>query len=239
MCKYLAPLDSQGVGPSSLLQPLNLGADPPLAATPKPGPKMPGNFAVEFAVLNASLATVPAPQQRPCPAKVGFQGSIEVNGPGDVIYRTVDNKGVKGPQKKLTFVKAGAKPVALQITVGSPVPPPSAGGGSFSATPTPAGPQVAAPGGAAGGPAASSTFAETTTPGKHWGFMRIEILAPTGGKTKSQDAAWSVQCTAGNQPPGGSMIQAPKAVPSNVPPASKPQRIVPATDTDKRRKQPG
>ena len=226
MCTYVAPLDSQGVGPTSLLQPLNLGDEKPLAGTPKPDPKPPGNFAAEFAVTNVSLATVPAPRQRACPAKVGFQGSIEVNGPGEVIYRVVDNKGVAGPQQKLVFSKAGAKPLAFQINVDAPAPPPSGPVGSKVTAPAPAGPQVTSAGG--GGPAASSNIAGSSTPGSLWGFRRIEILAPTGGKTKSQDAAWSLQCVTPTQKPGATSIQAqPKKPPPSLgapktPPPSKP-----------------
>jgi hypothetical protein len=240
MCSYLATLDSQGVGPSSLLQPLNLGDDKPLAATPKPGPKLPGNLAAEFAVTNASLATVPAPAQRACPTKVGFQGSIAVNGPGEVIYRTVDNKGVAGPQKKLQFAQAGAKPIAFQINAAPAVSPTPSGGGSLSATPKPAGPQLAVAAGAGGGAAASGNFSEANTPGKLWGFMRIEILAPTGGKTQSQDAAWSVQCVSVNQKPGATQIQAQPAntqpglrAPATATPA-KTRTVLPRKDPDKK-----
>ena len=224
-CTYFAPLDSQGVGPSSLLQPLNLGDDKPLASTPKPEPELPGNIAAEFAVTNVSLATVPAPRQRACPAKVGFQGSIQVNGPGDVIYRIVDNKGVAGPQQKLSFSKAGEKPLAFQINVSAPVPPPSAPGGSYTTVPAPSGPQVKAAGG--GGPAATSNVAGASTPGALWGFQRIEILAPASGKTKSQDAAWSVQCATVNKRAGATNIQAQPNEPSptmsapKTPPPSK------------------
>ena len=45
-------------------------------------------------------------------------------------------------------------------------------------------------------------------PGALWGFQRIEILAPAGGKTKSQDAAWSVQCATVNKQSGATNIQA-------------------------------
>jgi hypothetical protein len=193
LCTYTAPMDSQNVGPSSVLRPLNLEGQLPLAPTPKPGPQLPGSLAAEFAVTNVSLATVPAARQRACPAPVSFQGSITVNGPGEVIYRYVDNKGVAGPQKKLTFTQAGTKPVAFQITVDAPETPPSAQPGSLATTPTPAGPQIAAASG--GGVSASSNIAAPSTPNTQWGFQRIEILAPTGGKTKSQDAAWSVQCS--------------------------------------------
>jgi hypothetical protein len=227
LCSYLAGWDSQHVGPSSLLQPLNLGDDKPLAATPKPGPRLPGNFAAEFAVMNASLATVPAPQQRACPAQVGFQGSIAVNGPGDVIYRTVDNLGNKRPQQKVHFAKAGAKPLAFQISVGTPVPPSQPGNGSLTVAPQPGGPAFASSGGGNGGPVQGGALTEAATPGKLWGFMRIEILAPSGGKTKSQDAAWSVQCVKVNQQPGAVNFQAEPKNPSATLKPSKPVAIVP------------
>jgi len=238
VCKYTANMDSQQVGPSSLLRPLNLGDAKPLAATPKPEPEMPGNLAVEFAVTHVSLATVPAPLQRPCPAKVGFQGSIGVNGPGDVIYRIVDNKGVAGPQQKLTFVKAGQKPLAFQVNVSAPVAPPAAQGGSFTTAPKPSGPQIAAAG-AGGGPAATSNVAAASTPGALWGFQRVEILAPAGGKTKSEDAAWSLQCVTVNAPAGATNIQVQPAKPSpklstpKTPPPSK-SRDSTSTETGKK-----
>lgn len=212
VCSYAASMDSQNVGPSSLLRPLNLEGQLPLAPTPKPGPQLPGSFAAEFAVTNVSLATVPAARQRACPAPVNFQGSITVSGPGDVIYRYVDNNGVAGPQQKLTFTQAGTKPVAFQINVNAPVQPPSAQPGSFTTAPAPSGPQIAAASGG-GGVSASSNIAAPSTPNTLWGFQRIEILAPTGGKTKSQDAAWSVQCSGATLRSPANRIQAnPKKV---------------------------
>jgi hypothetical protein len=223
-----------------LLRPLNLGDDKPLAPTPKPEPQLPGNITTEFAVTNVSLATVPAPKQRACPAKVSFQGSIVVNGPGDVIYRFVDNKGVAGPQQKLTFTKAGQKPLAFQINVSAPVSPPSTPPGSVTTVPPPSGPQVKAAAGG-GGPAATSNVAGASTPGALWGFQRVEILAPTSGKTKSQDAAWSVQCTTVNKKLGATSFQAqpekPSATlstPKSPPPPSKPRDNNVPTDTDKK-----
>jgi hypothetical protein len=238
VCRYIAHWDSQRVGPSSLLRPLNLGDDKPLAPTPKPEPQLPGNIAAEFAVTNVSLATVPAPRQRACPAKVGFQGSIQVNGPGDVIYRIVDNKGVAGPQQKLTFTKAGEKPLAFQINVSAPVSPPPAQGGSFTTAPAPSGPQVTAAGG--GGPAATNNVAGASTPGALWGFQRVEILAPASGKTKSQDAAWSVQCVTVNKRAGATSIQTQPEKPSatlsapKTPPPSKTRESSTPKETEKK-----
>jgi len=224
LCTYFAPWDSQHVGPSSLLQPLNLGDEKPLATTPKPDPERPGNLTAAFAVTNAKLAVVPAPRQRACPTKVAFQGSIEVNGPGEVIYRIVDNKGVAGAQQKLTFSRAGVKPLAFQIDVDAPMPPTSAHRDSFATAPTP-GSQVAG-----GGAAAGANVTGASAPGTIWGFSRIEILAPAGGASQSQDAAWSVQCVTVNQQPGPTGLQAP---PRKLPPAmSAPKPLPPPKPRD-------
>ncbi|HET9474358.1 MAG TPA: hypothetical protein VFO82_10715, partial [Steroidobacteraceae bacterium] len=90
------------------------------------------------------------------------------------------------------------------------------------------GPQVKAAGG--GGPAATSNVAGASTPGALWGFQRIEILAPASGKTKSQDAAWSVQCATVNKQSGATSIQAqPK---TSSPPVSAPQTPPPSKPRD-------
>jgi hypothetical protein len=144
-----------------------------------------------------------------------------------VIYRIVDNKGVAGPQRKLTFVKAGQKPLAFQINVDAPVSPPSGQGGAFTTAPAPSGPQVAAPGG--GTPAAPANITATHSPGALWGFQRVEILSPSGGKTQSQDATWSVQCATVSQPAGSTRFKsqpekpAPGLTTPKTPPASKPR----------------
>lgn len=178
----IQPLLCQKAPAGSLAQP-----PPPRPPLVPPGPP---NLAVPFAVTGVSLHAVPSQQTTEEEvAKVKFQGEIEVNREGLVVYRIRQN-GALGPISKLGFSSQGSKPVDFTIDVPCRAPAP---GGTLTTQ----------PGGSPGG------FAAPTAPGVKSGSAQLVIVEPPSHANQSDLAFYQVRCKPKSPVAGGGTLVTP------------------------------
>lgn len=200
---------------------LAVKCDAPLAP-PRPASNA---LSAGFAVTEATLVANPVLSKGACPRDLKFRATFLATGAGDVRYRIRGSDGSLSPIRTARVTSASRMAVEFSRTIGrteaggfAPTPPggrsPSSPGGIATPTspPDPQGPRIAAPGGSGGGGAssASGSIAVATAEGEHSGWLRVEIVSPSGGVMKSREAPYKVICAAPPVPPKGLTIRRPR-----------------------------
>lgn len=177
-----------------------------------------------FAVTGASLTANPSFSKGVCPRAVRFMGAFEASGAGTVKYRIRGSDGSLSAVNTLNVSSAGPTPFSFtrefgKASTGGLTSDPGGGQRPGSITtptspPDPKGPQMKAPSGPGSGAgsqtAGGGQVAVATAEGEHSGWMRVEIVSPAGGVTKSREAPYKVICQTPPPPPKGLAVRRPR-----------------------------
>lgn len=184
---------------------------PVICQSPFSRPQQADSLAAAFAVTDAWLVASPRLVKGECPHTVAFNGEIIGSGSGAVSYRIVGSDGSRSAVQQATVASAGA-PAKIHFT--KEIPEEASGG--LSATPPRSRPdrigarrnrpppqdrRIVARSATPPPPGAMGELSAEAPEHVHAGWMRLEIVAPKGAVSTSEEANYKVVCTPPPIPP--------------------------------------